>query len=412
MANRGDNHKLVREVSLANPKVRCTFIWRNFRTKQNVKRLHGAPSCRLYYDEQSQNRLVPRDPMKKAKTQRKAKQAPTSLRGATRPIKRKLGKGAKRLGDGATRVTHREYLMDVMSATDFNVQFRELNPGLRLTFPWLHAIAMNYDFYKFVDLRVSYSPTCSTLTAGNVMMAIDFDVNDYPPTSKQQLMSYAGARRCAPWDNMTLSVPKLNFELMSKERNPRETEVPDSDLRLYDLGCLYLAIGGCVDDGTALGELYVEYTVDLWSPQLQDVVNSSDSANICGLGGITKDIPLGTSQTITVGDNYDPIATIASNGIQSVLNFKKAGEYLASFKAIGSGLTTVAQPSYTDLSALSNLGVGLKNLSAVVDGTSTGGMFEQAIKIDQPGSVGLSAPDSWTTLTGSRLRLAPYKFSI
>jgi hypothetical protein len=46
-------------------------------------------------------------------------------------------------------ISHREFLGDVLSSTTFSSTTYTLNPGLQQTFPWLNAIATNFEQYKF-----------------------------------------------------------------------------------------------------------------------------------------------------------------------------------------------------------------------------------------------------------------------
>lgn len=51
--------------------------------------------------------------------------------------------------DQTVVVRHKEFVTQVYSSQDFEVQRTfVLNPGLQSTFPWLHAIAANYQQYS------------------------------------------------------------------------------------------------------------------------------------------------------------------------------------------------------------------------------------------------------------------------
>lgn len=334
------------------------------------------------------------------------RQAPNTSGGARRA--NKLSLRSKRPENAIVRIKHREFVTDVLSSTDWTVWYREINPGLAETFPWLAGIAMNFESYKFVDLKFIYSPVCSTLTKGSVNLALDYDVTDYPPTSKQQMMSYQGAVRTAPWDEITLDVKKVNLANLVKERNCRSHDIPDTDPRLFDVACLYLARSGCADSGAVLGELYVEYTVDLMIPQLDEHVSPYDSAKLTGGGVFSLPIPLGTGVTNTNADENRPILVAGNNGVNSVLHFKKPGEYLLSTKFSGTGMNT----TYPTLEAIGETLATFSNVTQAVLADGTSGIFDQEVKVDHPGDVKFAAPATWTTLTGTILRAAPYLTSM
>jgi len=50
-------------------------------------------------------------------------------------------------------------------------------------FPWLKAIANNYDEYKYVSISFDFKPVCPTTTNGLFMMFYDYDRTDPVPTN-------------------------------------------------------------------------------------------------------------------------------------------------------------------------------------------------------------------------------------
>lgn len=195
-------------------------------------------------------------------------------------------------------VTHREYLQDIVRTTNtYTIDGIAINPGISPSFPWLSQIAGRFESYTFNRLDYVYEPMVPTTQAGTVMMAIDFDAADTPPTSKQTHMSYQGAVRAAPWQPFRISALQHNRLKMVKERYVRTGQVPaNTDIKTYDMGDLYIGTVGTGAATITLGELYVEYTVTFKTPQIATAPNlainrqTTQSGIINILGGIPAQV--------------------------------------------------------------------------------------------------------------------------
>jgi hypothetical protein len=160
-------------------------------------------------------------------------------------------------------VTHREYVKEIYGTEEFTVSALSINPGLPSLFPWLWALSNRYEHYNFQSCRFVYKSQAPTSTTGAIMMAIDYNVDDSAPTSKQQMLSYHGAVRAAPWTEQSMSTSARG----NNARKPffvRNGAVDDA--KLYDTGNLYVATVG-QSNTDAIGELWVEYSVLLSTPQ-------------------------------------------------------------------------------------------------------------------------------------------------
>nr|QYF49934.1 MAG: hypothetical protein 2 [Hubei sediment noda-like virus 3] len=179
-------------------------------------------------------------------------------------------------------VAHREYIQDVTAAdANFRNTTFSINPGLATTFPWLSAVAGRFESYLFRRLHFIYEPICPTTTPGAVMMAVDYDAVDTAPTSKVALMSYRGAVRSAPWNITRFDATRGDLRKFGIQRFVRTTGNPaGTDLKTYDVGNLQLATQNTPAAPTTLGELYVEYEVELYTPQIPTtVVRSQRNVN-------------------------------------------------------------------------------------------------------------------------------------
>nr|QYF49889.1 MAG: hypothetical protein 2 [Zhejiang sediment noda-like virus 1] len=179
-------------------------------------------------------------------------------------------------------VAHREYIQDVTAAdANFRNTTFSVNPGLATTFPWLSAIAGRFESYLFRRLHFIYEPICPTTTPGAVMMAVDYDAVDSAPTSKVVLMAYRGAVRSAPWNITRFDATRGDLRKFGVQRFVRTSSNPaGSDLKTYDVGNLQLATQNTPGAPTTLGELYVEYEVEFFTPQIPTtVVRSQRNVN-------------------------------------------------------------------------------------------------------------------------------------
>lgn len=167
-------------------------------------------------------------------------------------------------------VVHREFIQDVTASdSNFRNTTFSINPGLATTFPWLSAIAGRYESYLFRRLHFIYEPICPTTTPGAVMMAVDYDASDVAPTSKVVLMSYRGAVRSAPWNITRFDASRGDLRKFGVQRYVRNTSTPaNTDVKTYDVGNLQLATQNTPATPTTLGELYVEYEVEFFTPQI------------------------------------------------------------------------------------------------------------------------------------------------
>jgi hypothetical protein len=182
----------------------------------------------------------------------------------------------------AYKVTHREYIRDINGSVGFGLLRLPINVGKTSTFPWLARIALNFEQYKFTRLRFSLKTQAPTTVPGSVILAIDYDPTDPDPLSKADMLQYEGATRAAPWNDCTvIATPKNMARLPKYYVSPSEPQ-NTADLRLQDVGNLFIATQG-QSDASVVSELWVEYEVDLITPQsvnrcMQQQITVTDTA--------------------------------------------------------------------------------------------------------------------------------------
>lgn len=277
-----------------------------------------------------------RGPNPNSKGDQKSKSAPVAMTNVNRTRKPRV----QTLPNGDCRITHREYVEDIAAGvgtpSPFTVQGLPLNPGQKGTFQWLSRIAANYESYAFESLRFCYETEASTTLGGTLMLAIDYDAADPAPVSKQQAMAYRSSTRTAPWSGCKhtsmredLAKNKSNFVRIG-------AQPPNTDIKTYDIGNLWVISQGISTSGATLGELYVEYTVKLMTPVYESIADLVPTGGLITRGGAsTAANPLGTMATV------NPNAFgIAVDGLSNI-TITNPGTYALYLSAGGTGITGV-----------------------------------------------------------------------
>jgi len=217
----------------------------------------------------------------------KAKSAKSSVKSAQ---KKKMPRAAKSapVAYSSTRrteygrmkelvVKHSEMVGPVLKSTSFSLIQFTINPGLDTLFKWLAPIAARYEQYKFDSLSFEYRGFTSATTPGIVTLAVDYDVKDAAPTSRQQMSQYSGAVSTNVWNRVDMNC--LASDLQNRQKANLFTRVgsyDDTDARVYDMGTAYVATEGSPADevGQSAGDLWVHYAVRLMIPQVNDTTQS------------------------------------------------------------------------------------------------------------------------------------------
>lgn len=219
-----------------------------------------------------------------------------------------------------TVITHREFISDIKSSTTFNLNSFRINPTIADTFPWLSAIAQNYEQYVVQGMVFEYKTTSavamgSTNTAlGTVVMATQYNSLSPLFDNKQQMENYEFCQS---------SVPSASI-LHAVECDPSQTQCggilnmwnsndsSDGDLRLYDLGRFNIATVGMQTADVPIGELWVSYKICLLKPRLTGVTDVSDFYTLLASSVSTAN-PLGTYTLAAAASFNSDISTLVAN---------------------------------------------------------------------------------------------------
>jgi hypothetical protein len=290
------------------------------------------------------------------------------------------------LPKGAVRIRHREYFSDITGSADaFGVRaFIPVNPANSEMFPWLSAIATRFESYKFHSLKVCYEPLVPTSTYGVILMAIDYDATDLPPSTKQQMMSYDGAVRGSVWLEVGLNSTKANLQKIPLKFCLDHSPNASQDLKLYNVGSLIIAMAGTLDT-TVKGELYVDYDVELTTPSLEaaDTVFKIQYTGLNSASALFADKTLYTTDPPVDSEALYGFGTAAGLAA-SVFGIYKTGTYLwNSYMSPTAGNASVNPVTLTpDANAvISSNNSGLGNVSGFTNGTV--GTTEHVITVNK-----------------------------
>lgn len=213
---------------------------------------------------------------------------------------------------GGIRVVHREYLGDILSSTSsFNLTSYAINPGLVASYPWLSAIAANFEQYKIHGLVYEFKTLSSDYTGspnlGYVAMATAYNAA-IPASSifpdKRAMENHSYSNSCKPSVSMLHGIECKRSLVTVEELYVRTGAVPSgSDVRLNDLGNFCIAVGGQSSNGGVLGELWASYDVEFFEPRTDSIFNQDEryAHYHTGAYSISSPIVFGTTVTDTLG---------------------------------------------------------------------------------------------------------------
>jgi hypothetical protein len=295
---------------------------------------------------------------------------------------------------GSIRVKHREFLSDLAGFTAFGLRSWVINPGLGSLFSWLSQIAGSFEEYKFHRLCLVYQTFAGTDTKGSVMVAYDYDIADDNPSSKQDLLAFYGAQRCPAWAE--LCCPLEAKKTANKFLLVRTGAETGYDMHLYDVARLIVAVQGFEDDYESVGELYLDYDVELRVPQKRSDSDESDDGT--GYFGSLSATYLLLASANNGGDLE--CDTIGNN----IFQIKEAGEYLVKVHAYGVGINA----SSIGMTASYQFSSGVPSVSGFVEWVSstTDIMTEFAVRAPDPGVLlTLTRGGTLGTLTGCNITI-------
>jgi hypothetical protein len=186
------------------------------------------------------------------------------------------------------RVSHREFVMDVGNTQNFTNRQHYINPGNPALFRWLSGMAQQFETYKFRGLVFTYKPTSGTALSssnaamGVVVLSTEYDVLKPPFSSKQDAEAYQFTTSCVPYQSMIHPVEcapaltALPTKFVTDAMKPSDLAV-DDDPRLHYQGLLQVMTVGAQTNSGLIGELWVSYDVEFFTPRPNPALQSAMS---------------------------------------------------------------------------------------------------------------------------------------
>jgi len=282
--------------------------------------------------------------------QRKPRRRNPGGSGPRNPMGKGFPSGNYPRGTRWCRVEEDEYIADIAGSTAFATTSFPVNPGQAVTFPWLAKQAAQWEKYRWEYLEFYYKPEVSAFAAngatGKVILSMDYDAADAPPSSKQQAEDTDPHTDAMPYEDLLLALdPRQMFE-MADSKYVRPGGLPGStDIKTYDSG--NISVSTIANNSTALlGELHVRYAVVFEVPVLETSAGGSVAANNqVALFSNTAQVGVsGTPQTMA-------LATVQTNGIGAVNTAGSivlpGGNYLVDYSCVGAAATNMTSNTVT-----------------------------------------------------------------
>jgi hypothetical protein len=262
--------------------------------------------------------------------------------GQTVPTFRQLG--------GGVELSHREFITDITCSTLFSLASYPINPGLSNIFPWLAAVASNFEEYEMKGLVFEFRPTSgsaissSSSALGTVILATDYNVLSPNFLNKQQMESYEFSTSVVPFNAALHPVECAPGSNPLRTMYIRYSAVAaGADARMYDMGNFQIATVG-MQSAYVVGELWVSYHVVLKKPR--------SYAYTVGLGNInhfynsisstgTTTNPFGVTSVLSPQSDLAEVSIYGPLPGRSVL-FSFPGSYMCVLSITGTASITGA----------------------------------------------------------------------
>jgi hypothetical protein len=308
-------------------------------------------------------------------------------------------KPQERVIKGGRSLSFKEYVQDIAGSVAFEANSFSVQPGLPQLFAWLASQAVSYQEYRFRKLRFIFETEKASSTSGKVMLAFQPDAGDSVPASKQEMLENQFKTANAVWAPCQFDVPV--GEALGARRYIRAGALASNlDIKTYDLGNLVVATQGCADT-TAVGELYVEYEIELFTPVVSASAQAYAQSVVVASGGTVSDAAIfGDAATYTGG------LSVTASG--NVLTFNRVGKYLVSIAVVGTGLFTSFAPTVTAPSG----GASASSFGGISNAAANAGTYAtisyRVTVVTRGTTLTIDCNSQATTITSASAYIAPF----
>jgi len=200
------------------------------------------------------------------------------------------------------------------SANFTETQF-PINPGQAGTFPWLSKEAQLWEKYEFDKLEFEFRTTInefSTNAYGRVILGVDYDAADPPPSSRSQAEISRPVTAQAPYFNQLLRLRKSDMIEPLRRHYVRPGNVPGgADIKMYDVGNLNFGTDGNIN-ASEVGELWVHYSGKFYTQILESTTTAPNNNQVASF------VSSGNEAMTTAVPYTFLMPTVNANGINAV----------------------------------------------------------------------------------------------
>jgi len=306
-----------------------------------------------------------------------------------------IGKPRQRmLPNGNLLVAHREFIGKVPGSVNFSITTDAINPGLPQQFKWLYPIAMRYESYVIRRLTYEFINSKAGTFAGDVIMGVDYDPSDPAPFNEDELQTYFGCKTSQICEPMRFTAdPKMLHKIGPSKFTRIGGLSANQDIKLYDSGNFFIATTDCADTSN-IGRLFVEYEIELMTPQVSAADILSESIAV-----------IAESAAAPLGTGFVQTGTMSLTWLSgTTFSVDVPGQYIVTMVCVGTVITSAVAIS---AAASPSLQTVIFNL---INGGSTSAVSQNIIKVNSATDVFTVAVTA-TTITSTVIRVAPYTYA-
>lgn len=223
-------------------------------------------------------------------------------------------------GDDSIRVKKREFVSYINATTAFNNNSFPVNPGLSDSFPWLSAIANNYEQYRWNGLIFEFVSTSSDAIAsttnlglGQVIMASDYNSADDAFQNAPQMLGSMFSNSGKPSENILHAVECAPTDVANKLFYIRSGDTPThTDIRLYDMLNFQIATQNMPANYTGMGQLWVSYDITLCKSVQNNQLGFDLNTDKYIIPSWTNGNPLGPTGGTLVPEEHSNLGTVVT----------------------------------------------------------------------------------------------------
>lgn len=272
-------------------------------------------------------------------------------------------RGRPTRSDSQCRIRGTDYLTNITigasPAAAGDVLFTTVVNPKTLAIARLATMSTLFERYKFKSLKFRYAPTCPTTTAGQLLGYVDYDTYDDPTglTGIQNLQrgaAHYGEKPTQVWEG---SDKPIFWEI--KDVDPMTDLYVDSDgtdPRWTNQGRFVLLAASAITATTACGNIYLDYDIEFYIPQIELTPTNGFSYKIRGGGTMSAADLFGTAPTIAVWNNLPVVHALGTNSFTL-----PPGSYDVCGYVVGTTLSIVTMGGGTSVDAFVCVSSDAKN---------------------------------------------------